>query len=291
VSGCRTVAPRGPYRRVAETRGGRVRLLAARGLDEPALEAGLGDAGSFAGDEAALVELGAEVAGMGVGDERAWVVAGGEGSPDEVVEAELLGPGDLDDPVERFADGDSADRPPLGCSYLWKSRVQSPSELVVAAMPSGGAQFELRQPARSSRREPMSSLENTLCRWYSAVSGADEELGADLGVGLALCRQPGDLRLLRCEDTARLHAAPPYRLARRLQLPAGPFGKRCGPEPARHVVGSPQVLAGVHAPLPATEPLAVEQMGPPQPGGRWSVRPRSLGGCCRSIESVRMAGG
>jgi hypothetical protein len=60
--------------------------------------AGLDEAGSFTGDEAALVELGAEVAGIGAGDDRAWIVAGGEGSPDEVVQAELLGPGDLDDP-------------------------------------------------------------------------------------------------------------------------------------------------------------------------------------------------
>ena len=110
----------------------------------------------------------------------------------------------------------------------------------------------------------MSSLENTLCRWYLRGSRADEELGADLGVGVAIGRQPGHLRLLRGEDRARLHAAPPHRLARRLQLSAGPVRERQGPEPVEHLVGGPQVLAGVHAPLPATEPLAVEQVGPAQ---------------------------
>jgi hypothetical protein len=93
---------------------------------------------------------------------------------------------------------------------------------------------------------------------------ADEELGADLEVGVALCRQPGNLRLLRSEDTAGLHAAHPHGLARGLQLPAGPFGECCGPEPAEHVVGGSQMLACVHPPLPATEPLAVDQVRPAQ---------------------------
>jgi hypothetical protein len=65
---------------------------------------------AIAGDEAALAGLGAEVAAVGVGDDRAGVVAGGEGSPDELVEPELLGSGDLDDAVERFAHGDPAER-------------------------------------------------------------------------------------------------------------------------------------------------------------------------------------
>jgi hypothetical protein len=79
---------------------------------------------------------------------------------------------------------------------------------------------------------------------------------------------------------------------------AGPLRERQGPEPVEHLVGGPQVLAGVHAPLPATQPLAVEQVGPAQlhPYAR-SVEPldrlalRRLGGAAIGDEGRRKSQG
>jgi hypothetical protein len=48
-------------------------------------------------------EPGAEPAGIGIGDDLGRVVASGGGSLNELVEPELLGPGDLDDAAERVA--------------------------------------------------------------------------------------------------------------------------------------------------------------------------------------------
>ena len=92
-------------------------------------------------------------------------------------------------------------------------------------------------------------------------AGADEELRTDLWVGVACGRQASDLRLLCREDVVRVHGALPHRLARRLELEAGPPGERLRPEPAEHVVRRAQVLAGVHPPLLAPEPLAVHEVG------------------------------
>src|SRR5690348_3582769 len=47
--------------------------------------------------------------------------------------------------------------------------------------------------------------------------GADEQLGADLRVGVALGREPGDLRLLHGEDVDRVYGALAHRLAGRLE--------------------------------------------------------------------------
>ena len=43
--------------------------------------------------------------------------------------------------------------------------------------------------------------------------------------------QPGDLRLLHSKSVARVHGALAHCLSCRLELPAGPFGERRGPEP------------------------------------------------------------
>src|SRR5690606_35229184 len=93
----------------AGPRAGPLVVSGARGLVEPVAEAGLAEAGVVAGDDAALAEDGAEVAGTGIGDDRPGVVTRGEDPADEVVEPELLGPGDLDDAVEGLAHGDAAD--------------------------------------------------------------------------------------------------------------------------------------------------------------------------------------
>src|SRR5262245_9351219 len=86
------------------------RLPALDGLAEPLLEAGLAEAGVAVGDEAARAELGTVVARAGVGDHLAPVVARAQGPSDDLVEAEPLGPGDLDRAVERRAQGGPADR-------------------------------------------------------------------------------------------------------------------------------------------------------------------------------------
>src|SRR6185369_15679662 len=56
--------------------------------------------------------------------------------------------------------------------------------------------------------------------------GAEEELGADLRVRLAIAGQPCDERLLRGELIRVLVGAPAYLLARCDQLAAGPLGER-----------------------------------------------------------------
>ena len=47
---------------------------------------------------------------MRVGDHLAGIAAGAEARADELVEPELVGPGDLDDAVHRRAHGDPAER-------------------------------------------------------------------------------------------------------------------------------------------------------------------------------------
>ena len=66
---------------------------------------------SSAGHQRALVAASvAEVARVRVGDDLARIVARRQPPPDELVEAELLRAGDLDDAVDRRADRDPADR-------------------------------------------------------------------------------------------------------------------------------------------------------------------------------------
>ena len=76
-----------------------VRSFTRRGLAEPVLEAGRGDACVVARGQGALVELRAEVAGVDVGHHLPRVVLALEEAPGELVEPELLGAGQLDDAV------------------------------------------------------------------------------------------------------------------------------------------------------------------------------------------------
>ena len=104
--------------------------------------------------------------------------------------------------------------------------------------------------------------------------GADEQLGTDLRVGVALGSEPGDLRLLHGKGLACVHGALADYLAGGLEFPAGPFGECLGPEPAKHVVGGPQVLACFCSPLLAAQyrsGIPGEPEHPsPTPGGRVS---------------------
>ena len=79
-------------------------------LRQPVLEACRAQLGAVARDEAAFGECRPEVASVGIADHLARVVTSGEALPDEVVEAELLRAGDLDEPVERLALGRPAHR-------------------------------------------------------------------------------------------------------------------------------------------------------------------------------------
>src|SRR5262249_15719346 len=90
---------------------------------QPAARAGLSAAGRGAGgggggwrvgggggDGGGFGEVGGGGGGGGGGDGLAGVVALAQCASDEFVEGELLGPGDLDDPVHRRADGDVRQR-------------------------------------------------------------------------------------------------------------------------------------------------------------------------------------
>ena len=52
-----------------------------------------------------------------------------------------------------------------------------------------------------------------------------------------------------------------HRFARGQQLAAGPLGEPFGSHPAEHVMGEAELLARVHAPTLATQPLAIQKMG------------------------------
>jgi hypothetical protein len=110
-------------------------------------------------------------------------------------------------------------------------------------------------------RELISSLVNTLPRWYLTRARADEQPGADLRVRQPIARQPGDLHLLRGELIARLDSALARRLAGGLQLVPGPLGEGLHAHQAVQLMSDAQLLAGVQAPTLAAQPFTVERMG------------------------------
>ena len=124
-----------------------------------------------------------------------------------------------------------------------------------------GASFELGQAVPELSAGADAELGEHLAQVVLHGPRADEQLSADLRVGVAFGSEPGDLRLLHGKGLARVYGALAHGLACRLELPAGPFGERRGPEPAEHVVGGPQVLACFHSPLLAAQPFAVHQVG------------------------------
>src|ERR671918_59575 len=88
-------------------------------------------------------------------------------------------------------------------------------------------------------RELIPSLPKTLCRWYSTVRR------------LMNSRAP----------IAGLDGALADALARGHQLAPGPLRERLHPHLGEQVVGGPQLLARVEAPVLAAEPFAIEQVG------------------------------
>ena len=91
-------------------------------------------------------------------------------------------------------------------------------------------------------------------------AGADEQLGADLRVGVARDGEPGDVRLLGRKRGGRLDRALAHRLAGGRQLVPRAFGECLHAHRGQHVVSGPQLLTGVCAAVLAAQPLAVEQV-------------------------------
>ena len=92
-------------------------------------------------------------------------------------------------------------------------------------------------------------------------AGPDEQLGADLLVGLPDPGQLGDFLLLRSQLGAGVLVPLAYLLAGRQELSPGPFGKRMGPHGRERVVREPQLVAGIDPPVLAAQPFAVAQPG------------------------------
>src|SRR3954471_2751816 len=91
-------------------------------------------------------------------------------------------------------------------------------------------------------------------------AGADEQLGADLGVGVAVAGQACDLDLLGRQHVAGLGGDTARRLAGGQQLAAGARGELVGAHAVEALVGGAQLLAGVGAAVLAAQPFAVEEL-------------------------------
>ena len=88
----------------------RVAPSAGRGHErKPVVEGRRAYLGIAFGQQGALGDLRTEVRGVDIGEDVARVVACVQSAPDELVEAELLGPGDLVHAVERCMGGDACD--------------------------------------------------------------------------------------------------------------------------------------------------------------------------------------
>src|SRR5919201_4075468 len=88
-------------------------------------------------------------------------------------------------------------------------------------------------------------------------SRADEELGADVGIGKAVAGEPGDLCLLRGECIARVLRALACGFAGGLELATGALGEALCAHAAEQLMGGSELLARVDAPVLATQPFAV----------------------------------
>src|SRR5215470_15179778 len=118
--------------------------------------------------------------------------------------------------------------PAGGNAFLHALELNVRTELILSL---GGAPSGLRQrqvvpelPAGAD-----AELGEHLVQVVLRGTGADEQPGADLRVGVALGGEPGDLRLLHGEGIARVHGALADCLTGGLEFPAGPFGEPRGP--------------------------------------------------------------
>ena len=109
-------------------------------------------------------------------------------------------------------------------------------------------------------REVMSSFWKTLRRWYCTVRGLMNSCAPISGL-----ERPSRARRAICASwgvstSARLVGARAGGLARGRELSTGAIGERLGSGLTEHLVGGSKVLAGVDAPVLATQPLAVHEV-------------------------------
>ncbi len=113
---------------------------------------------------------------------------------------------------------------------------------------------------RSSRREVMPSLVNTLPRCHSTVRALRNSCGPDLGVGAtlaarrAICASCG-------VSSAWVSRSACDRLAGGQQLARGAVGEGLGAHRGEQLVRGAELLPRVDPPALAAQPLAVEQVG------------------------------
>src|SRR3954463_6793369 len=89
---------------------------------------------------------------------------------------------------------------------------------------------------------------------------AEEQLGADLRVGVSFGGEACDLRLLRGERVVGRVGALARGLAGGAQLARGTLREQPGPHQRELVMGCAQLIARVAPSSLATQPLAVEQL-------------------------------
>ena len=89
---------------------------------------------------------------------------------------------------------------------------------------------------------------------------AQEELCGDLGIGVTVARQPGNLLLLSREVVARLRAPLSDSFAGSGQFAAGVVHERLHSNHDKHAVCRTKLLAGVDAVARSAQPLAVQQV-------------------------------
>src|SRR5215207_5369840 len=90
-------------------------------------------------------------------------------------------------------------------------------------------------------------------------AGAEEELGADLGVRPAGASELGDVLFLRSELVAGVVAALADLLAGGQQLVPRTLGESVRAEREQRLARDPQLLARIDAPALAAQPLPIEQ--------------------------------
>src|SRR5215211_3322022 len=110
-------------------------VLRRGGLCQPVAETDLAEVDRVRRQQAALLQLGAEVARLRVGDDRARIALRPEALADELIEGELLGTCNLNDAISRRPQADLAHRSGdvVGCDRL-DPRVRQPNRVTVRGL-------------------------------------------------------------------------------------------------------------------------------------------------------------
>ena len=143
-------------------------------------------------------------------------------------------------------------------------------------------------------REVIPSLANTLPRCHSTVRELRKSRAPISGLDRPSRASPAIWRSWPGELVARVDGALARLLARGQKLAAGALGERLQADRVEHRVGGAQLLARVHAPALAAQPLAVEQVragelrsqpGPAEAVDRVAVR--AVGGLALAHQRAR----